>query len=291
MSIELQLTRITNDRNKIRAKAVELGIAQDNASLDDLATAIEAIENKGSVSATVKEGDTYTIPKGYHNGSGTVSGVGGGGSYTLQSKTVTPTKAQQNIVPDGGYYGLSDVTVAPIPTMYQDVSGVTAAAGDVLANKVIVDAKGKQVAGTMANNGAVKEVLTVEAAAYTVPAGYHDGKGTVSVSLEEKAAAPTKAPQDITPTVGKVLSKVTIAAIPAEFQDVSGVTAEAGDVLTGKKIVGTDGSVIEGAMANNGAITTAMDGLTVTSYKIPAGFTSGGTVTLTGDIESRLAAI
>ena len=291
MSIELQLTRITNDRNKLRAKAVELGIAQDNAGLDELVTAIEGIENKGSVSATVQEGDTYTIPKGYHNGSGTVSGVGGGGSYTLQSKTATPTKAQQSIAPDSGFYGLSDVTIAAIPTMYQDVSSVTAGAGDVLANKVIVDAKGKQVAGTMPNNGAVKQALTAEAPAYTIPAGYHDGKGTVSLTTEEKTATPAKTQQEIVPTVGKVLSKVTVAAIPTAFQDVSGVTAAAGDVLVGKKLVGADGTMIEGAMVNNGAITATIDGLTQTAYTVPAGFTSGGTVTLTGDIEARLAAI
>lgn len=191
MSVATQITRIQSDRNTIRTKLVELGMAQNTDDLDKLATAIENLENRGAVSVTVQEGDTYTIPKGYHNGSGTVSGVAGGGNYSLQSKTITPTKNQQNVTPDSGYYGLSDVTVAAIPEVYQDVSTVTAGAADVLTGKVIVDATGKSVAGTMLNNGALTKTmdgLTVTSVA--IPAGYTSG-GTVSLTedIEDALAA------------------------------------------------------------------------------------------------------
>lgn len=191
MSISTEIARLQTARNKIRAKLVELGMATSTDTLDTLATAVEGIENRGAVSATVQEGDTYTIPKGYHNGSGTVSGVTGGGNYNLQSKTATPTKAQQNITPDSGYYGLSDVTVAAIPEAYQDVSAVTAAAGDVLTGKIIVDAAGKTVAGTMVNNGAL--TLTIDgltATSVAIPAGYTSG-GTASLTsdIEDALAA------------------------------------------------------------------------------------------------------
>ena len=388
MSVSTELERIQAARNKLRAKATELAIAEGTAKLDELATAFDGIVNNGSVSATVQEGDTYTIPKGYHNGSGTVSGVAGGGNYNLQSKTVTPTKQQQNVTPDGGYYGLSDVTVEPIPANYQDVSSVTATETDVLATKVFVDSAGKVKTGTMPNNGAVTKTLdgkttsfpipagyhngtgsvsivpetksatpstepqtvtpttgkvltqvTVEAIpenykdvapvtavpehvlqgdvyvnsegqqtgtmpnnggvsqkldtttkSYTVPAGYHNGQGRVSIDTEEKTATPTKATQDVTPTAGKVLSKVTVEAIPAEFVDTSDADALAAEILDGK-FAYVGGVKIEGAMPNNGSTGGTFDGMTTTSFNIPAGYTSGGTVSLTNDIETALAAI
>lgn len=389
MSTTTEITRLQTARNTIRTKLVDLGLATSSSKLDALATAVEGIENRGAVQASVQEGDTYTIPKGYHNGSGVVSGVTGGGNYTLQAKTITPTKAQQNVAPDSGYYGLSSVTVGAIPENYNDTSAVTAAAADVLANKVIVNAAGETVSGTMPNNGAVaktldttttsytvakgyhsgtgtvkittetktatpttasqditptsgkvlskvtvaaipsnyidtsdadataanildgvtayvdgekiegtmtdngavSQTLNTSTTSYTVPAGYHNGSGKVSITTETKSATPTKSAQTITPTSGKVLSSVSVAAIPAAYQDVSGVTAAAANVLDGVYFVTSDGTLTEGSMANNGSVTTTIDGLTVTSATIPEGYTSGGTVSLTDDIEEALAAI
>lgn len=191
MSVATEITRITANRNKIRSKLIELGMAQNTDTLDTLATKVESIENQGAVSAIVQQGDTYTIPKGYHNGSGTVSAVAGGENYNLQSKSVTPTKLQQSVTPDSGYYGLDSVTVAPIPENYQDVSTVTAEAADVLTGKVFVNATGTATAGTMPNNGTISQTIDgLTQASYTIPAGYVSG-GTVSLSndIEEALAA------------------------------------------------------------------------------------------------------
>jgi len=389
MSIQTELSRIQGHRNTIRAKLVELGMATSTDNLDKLAAAIEGLINQGAVSVTVQEGDTYTIPAGYHNGSGTVSGVAGGGNYNLQSKTATPTKKQQSITPDSGYYGLSDVTVAPIPDAYQDVSSVNAAAAEVLTGKIFVAADGTVLTGTMPNNGAVSKTLdgttisytipkgyhsgagtvkitlesktvtptkssqtvaptagkllssvtvepipgnfidttdadaaagnilidktayvngvkvvgtmpsngavtktlTVTETSYTVPAGYHNGEGVISITPESKAANPTKSAQSITPTAGKVLASVTVGAIPEAYQDVTKVTAEARDVLAGEVFVNAAGQEITGTMPNNGAVNGSIDGLNATTFSIPSGYASGGTVSLTSDIEDALAAI
>lgn len=293
MSTQIEITRLQTARNKLRTWLVGLGLAASTDKLDALTDKAAAIKNQGAVDANVKEGESYTIPAGYHNGSGTVKGVSGGGNYNLQAKSVTPTKEQQSVTPDQGYYGLSGVTVGAIPENYQDVSATTAAPADVLANKVFIDADGVTQAGTMPDNGAVEKVLdaTTGNQEYTVPAGKHSGAGKVAIALETKSATPTEAAQDITPTKGKVLGKVTVGAIPDKYKDVSGVTAGAADVLDGKFIVLADGSKVEGTMANNGAIAKTIDGLTQTSADIPAGYTSGGTVSLTDAIETALAAI
>ena len=355
MSVSIELARIQTNRNTIRAKLVELGMATSTDKLDALATAIEGLVNRGAVNVEVKEGETYTIPAGYHDGSGVVAGVKGGGNYNLQTKTVTPTKKQQSVASDEGYYGLSSVTVGAIPEAYQDVSSVTAGAGDVLTGKVYVAADGVVTPGTMVNNGKVDKTLDVTVVTFTIPKGYHSGTGTVTITLEEKTVTPTKATQTITPTSGKVLSKVTVNPIPAAYQDVTNVDAAAGDVLAGKTIVDATGKEVEGTMTNQGAKTATLDaggsytipagyhngqgkvsakaladqtsataeateilsgetawvngvkvtgsmknngatggnidGLTVNSVTIPAGFTSGGTVSLTSDIEEALAAI
>lgn len=297
MSTQTEILRLQTARNTIRDKAVELGLGTSTDKIDALATAIDGIVNQGAVDANVKEGESYTIPKGYHNGSGTVKGVTGGGNYTLQTKTATPTKKQQSITPDQGYYGLSGVTVNAIPESYQNVSGVTAAAGDVLAGKVIVNAKGETEAGTMADNGSVKKTLDASTGnqTYTVPGGKHSGSGTVKIVLEEKSITPSKSAQTATPSTGKVLSKVSVGAIPSNYGDVSDADGTAADLLVDKILYGKNASgaavKIPGTMPDNGAISGSIDGLNTTSYTVPAGYTSGGSVSLTSDIEEALAAI
>lgn len=188
MSVATELTRIQTARNAIRTKMVTMGLAVGTDTIDELATKLEAVVDRGAVDADVKEGETYTIPAGYHNGSGTVSGVAGGGNYTLQAKSVTPTKAEQNITPDEGKYGLSSVTVSAIPDNYQDVSSTTATSADVLANKVFVAADGTVTTGLMQNNGAT--ALTFDPltqTSVTIPAGYTSG-GTVTLTNDLETA-------------------------------------------------------------------------------------------------------
>lgn len=283
MSVVTYIASIEASRNSIRNKLVELGMAQSIDKLDVLAQAIEDIVNQGAVSVEIKEGTSYTIPAGFHNGSGTVKAIsdaaGDAEAYKTQAKTVTPTKKQQSVTPDEGYYALESVTVNAIPENYQDVSSVTAGAGDVLTGKVFVTAAGVVTPGEMLNHGAVDKTLDVTTITYTIPKGYHSGTGTVKLVLETKTVTPTKAAQDITPTAGKVLSKVTVEAIPDKYQDVTPTTATPAHVLDGDIFIGADGAETEGTMPNNGAAGGSLDGINTTSVAVPAGYTSGGSVT------------
>ena len=105
------------------------------------ATVTGTMKNNGSVEGSIATKEqVYTIPQGFHDGSGnvqiataeqaklipknirdgiTILGVRGTMSGTEgakpQQKTVTPSTATQTIMPDAGYNYLSQVTVNPIP--------------------------------------------------------------------------------------------------------------------------------------------------------------------------------
>ena len=249
--------------------------------------------NRGAVSQTLDATtgkQSYTIPDGYHDGSGQVNIV-------LEEKSATPSASAQNIVPTAGKV-LSKVTVAAVPAKYGDTTDDDAVAANILyGKKAHSNDNGSAVAltGTMPNNGALSGSLdaTTGKQTYTIPAGYTSG-GSVAITLEEKTATPAASSQNVTPTAGKVLSKVTVAAIPQNWADTTGDDGVAANVLAGVKVhSNSSGSAVAltGSMTNNGAISGSIDGLTYMSYSVPAGYTSGGTVTLTNDIELALAAI
>ena len=101
--------------------------------------------NKGAVTGSITtSGGSYTIPAGYHNGSGKVTG---------------PTLAS--------LIG-SNVTLAN--------------AANLLTGYTAYGKSGTKYTGSMKNNGAVTKTFTPSSSAqsYTIPAGYHNGSGKVT---------------------------------------------------------------------------------------------------------------
>lgn len=84
---------------------------------------------------------------------------------------------------------------------------------------------------------------------------------------------------------GVTYSNVPEVAIPkagggtAKFFDTAGSDASAADLLTGKTAYGSSG-LVSGSMPNNGS-TSGTIGTKAGTVTIPAGYTTGGTVSLT----------
>lgn len=295
MSIAQEISRIQSDKSKIAIKLSTMGLAEQTANLTTLANAIDGIDVHTEINATVVEGNTYTIPRGYHNGSGIVTGLNNDAAdetkFKLQAKTVTPTKIEQTVSPDQGNYGLSSVTVNPIPAAYQDVTQVDATAANVLAGKKIVAADGTVVVGEMPNNGRIDKTLDTINYWWSIPRGYHDGKGGVSIVGLPVEATPSKEEQYITPEEGTVIDAVTINPIPDNYVDTSSGDATAAHILKDKK-AWVDGSEVTGTMHSHGTLQGTIDGLTHTSFtSLTPGYVSEISIRLTDDIENALKEI
>lgn len=100
--------------------------------------------NQGAVSQYLNCGESYTIPVGYHNGSGKIT------ANSLSSQT-------------GVQSGKSAITASQVLTGYE---------GWV---------NGNRITGSMANQGAKTHTFTPSGSqqTYNIPAGYHDGNGKV----------------------------------------------------------------------------------------------------------------
>ena len=66
-----------------------------------------------------------------------------------------------------------------------DSTDATATSGDILSGQTAY-ARGAKLTGTMPNRGAIDEVIDDKDDVIAVPAGYHDGSGTVQLDSTEK---------------------------------------------------------------------------------------------------------
>lgn len=142
-----------------------------------------------------------------------------------------------------------------------DTSDANATASEILATKTAY-VNGSKVTGNMTNNGAVTGTITTKAGQYTIPQGFHDGSGKVSISSTEQAkiiasniksgitilgvegsysgeavsvesnknVTPSTSQQVVTPSQGyDYLAQVTVSAIPyTETANTYGITVTIG---------------------------------------------------------------
>lgn len=83
-------------------------------------------------------------------------------------------------------YGKDGEKITGTCTYNADTTDATAAASEILSGETAYGASGK-ITGSMPNNGGVTGTIDEVDEAYTIPAGYHDGSGTVSIDATEQA--------------------------------------------------------------------------------------------------------
>ena len=166
--------------------------------------------------------------------------------------------ADMNNVPFTSYAGKIDTL---------RISSGNAAASDVLSGKTFSNSSGS-LTGTMTNNGAVSKSFTPSAASqsYTIPAGYHNGSGVVTV-----AATPTSL-IDGDATTANVLKGKTFFV--DSFTKKTGTMVNRTDAATIKFASGNDTKVIEG-----NASFVAKNSDDVTRFSVRFAASGGGYIT------------
>lgn len=148
-------------------------------------------------------------------------------------------------------HGKDGAPITGACTFDSDTSEDTAAVGEILSGKT-AHARGAQLTGTMPNRGGVTGTISTKTQEYTIPQGYHDGSGKVSIVAAEQAkiiatnirqgitilgvegsmsgqedmnaqaktVTPTFSAQVISPDTGyNCLSQVTVNAITVTYSD------------------------------------------------------------------------
>lgn len=114
----------------------------------------------------------------------TISKVVYGGKtlIDLTSDTVTADKLLSGVIA----HDKSGAAITGACTYDADTSDATAASAEILSGKTAYVNKVK-ITGEMKNNGAVTGSISQKAEGYSIPIGYHDGSGKVSISRTEQA--------------------------------------------------------------------------------------------------------
>lgn len=146
------------------------------------------------------------------------------GGKTLIDLTADTISADK-LLKDFTAHDKSGATITGTCTFDSDTQDATAAVAEILLGKTAY-ARGSKLTGTMPNNGKANGVITTVSGKYTIPQGYHDGSGGVTIdSAEQAKIIPTNIRQGIT-ILGVEGTMTGTEDVKAESKEVTPTTSQ-----------------------------------------------------------------
>ena len=255
--------------------------------------------NKGAITMTLSAGGSYTISKGYHNGSGQIK------AKSLADQTVADATSADILSGKTAYVNGSKVT-GTIPTKTSSDFTASGATVSVPAGYYASAASKSVATATQAT-----PTISVSAAG-TITASATQDAGYVSTGTKSAThSLPTTKGGTITPSTerqtvaaygtyvtGDVVVSGSVNLVPEKIAsgvNIFGVTgtytndanAAAGEILSGKT-AWVNGSKVTGTMTNQGAKTSSLNA--GGSYTIPAGYHNGSGKVTANSLASQTSA-
>lgn len=280
---------MANNKVQLADGTVLIDLTADTVTADTLLQGYTAHDASGAPITGTATGGGVIITDTLDSHGGTIREITALNVVRMQAKSVTPTTSAQSITPDEGYTGMSQVSVAAIPSEYIIPSGTVNISSNGTHNVSSYASANVSVTSSLqSKTGSYTPTETAQTATISPDSGY-DGLSSVEVSVGAISSS----------YVGSGITRRSSSDLTASGAT---VTAPAGYYATAaSKAVASGSATAPASISGTGAtVSTGTNTLTLTKSvsvtpAVSAGYVSSGTagnssVSLTANVTTKAAA-